>query len=262
MQRHITVSSFLLVRTCRKAFQLKHFHINRVMSCEGTDSVVIREGKAEVLTPVSVFYNPVQEFNRDLTIAVISQYAHEYLENQKLKLDRQDKKAEDNSSSTKDDIKTSFETIDISGNFKNGNVDLKCGESSENGIRIFEGLAASGLRSVRFGLEIPGVKEVIANDFDKNAVSFIQKNIEKNNLQGLVKSSCGDAAMVMYQSKSPADRFDVIDLDPYGSPSVFLDAAVQAVKDGGLLCVTCTDLAVMCGNAGETCYSKYGSMLI
>ena len=35
----------------------------------------------------------------------------------------------------------------------------------------------------------------------------------------------------MYQSKN--DPFDVIDIDPYGSPSVFLDSAVQAVKDGG-----------------------------
>lgn len=30
----------------------------------------------------------------------------------------------------------------------------------------------------------------------------------------------------------------------------------------GLLCVTCTDMAVMAGNTGETCYSKYGSMSI
>lgn len=28
----------------------------------------------------------------------------------------------------------------------------------------------------------------------------------------------------------------------------------------GLLCVTCTDMAVMAGNSGETCYSKYGAM--
>ncbi|XP_041366560.1 tRNA (guanine(26)-N(2))-dimethyltransferase-like isoform X2 [Gigantopelta aegis] len=267
MLRNITINSFLFIRSCRKAFCLRHFRfsVSCIMSCEETDSIVVHEGKAEVHTPKSVFYNPVQEFNRDLTVAVISQYAQEYFENQKSKPNRRAKKTdEDNTpcsnTGNRDEIKTSLENIDISGTPENGNADLKCGESFENGIRIFEGLAASGLRSVRFGLEIPGVKEVIANDFDKNAVSFIEKNIEKNSLQGLVKSSCGDAAMVMYQNKSVADRFDVIDLDPYGSPSVFLDAAVQAVKDGGLLCVTCTDLAVMCGNAGETCYSKYGSM--
>ena len=32
----------------------------------------VKEGQAEVFSPPHVFYNPVQEFNRDLTIAVIS----------------------------------------------------------------------------------------------------------------------------------------------------------------------------------------------
>jgi tRNA (guanine26-N2/guanine27-N2)-dimethyltransferase len=50
-----------------------------------------------------------------------------------------------------------------------------------------------------------------------------------------------------------------VDLDPYGSPSRLLDAAVQAVGEGGLLLVTATDMAVLCGNNGEACYAKYAS---
>lgn len=34
-----------------------------------------------------------------------------------------------------------------------------------------------------------------------------------------------------------------MDLDPYGSPSQFLDTAVQAVSEGGLMLVTATDMA-------------------
>lgn len=37
----------------------------------------------------------------------------------------------------------------------------------------------------------------------------------------------------MYQSQAERAPFDVIDLDPYGSAAPFLDAAVQAVSDGG-----------------------------
>lgn len=37
----------------------------------------------------------------------------------------------------------------------------------------------------------------------------------------------------MYQHQRVSDRFDVIDLDPYGSPAAFVDAAVQAVSEGG-----------------------------
>jgi tRNA G26 N,N-dimethylase Trm1 len=53
--------------------------------------------------------------------------------------------------------------------------------------------------------------------------------------------------MTMYLSRKPEDRFDVVDLDPYGSAAPFLDAAVQSTADGGLICITCTDMAVLCG---------------
>ena len=53
--------------------------------------------------------------------------------------------------------------------------------------------------------------------------------------------------------------YDAVDLDPYGCPSQLLDGAVQAVADGGLLLVTATDMAVLCGNNAEACWGKYGS---
>lgn len=67
----------------------------------------------------------------------------------------------------------------------------------------------------------------------------------------------------MYSHRTPEKRFDCIDLDPYGSAVPFLDAAIGAVTDGGLsrsvctstadvpsglLCITCTDLAVLAGH--------------
>ena len=194
------------------------------------DGKLAREGKAEVFLPSSVFYNPVQEFNRDLTISVIRENAKLHF----LKL-----KDAELRKTTEDRQLQNIPTSD----------QLKTKVKYENGLRIFEGLAASGLRSVRFALEIPGLKEVVANDLDGNAVEFIRKNIECNKVESLVTPSCGDASLMMYSNRKFADRFDVIDLDPYGSPTQFLDGAVQAVKDGGLLCVTCTDMAVLCGNA-------------
>ena len=63
-----------------------------------------------------------------------------------------------------------------------------------------------------------------------------------------VTSTVGDAAALLYASRPPAgERFDVVDLDPYGTASPFLDGAVQAVSEGGLLMVTCTDMAVLAG---------------
>lgn len=43
--------------------------------------------------------------------------------------------------------------------------------------------------------------------------------------------------MLMYEMRGKKQRYDVIDLDPYGSPATFLDAAVQAVSEGGMYSV-------------------------
>lgn len=55
-------------------------------------------------------------------------------------------------------------------------------------------------------------------------------------------------------------KYLIIDIDPYGTASPFIDSSVQAICDGGLLMATCTDVAILCGNASESCFAKYGSM--
>ncbi len=41
--------------------------------------------------------------------------------------------------------------------------------------------------------------------------------------------------------------YDIIDVDPFGCAAGFLDASVQAVTHGGLLCVTSTDMPILSG---------------
>ncbi|XP_022239516.1 tRNA (guanine(26)-N(2))-dimethyltransferase-like isoform X5 [Limulus polyphemus] len=127
-------------------------------------------------------------------------------------------------------------------------------------IRVLEALAASGLRSVRYAMEVPNLTQIIANDVSHQAVESMKRNIKHNKLEGIIIPSKEEAALLMYQHRSFSRRFHVVDLDPYGSPCQFLDAAVQAVHDGGLLLVTCTDMAVLCGNSSETCRAKYGAV--
>lgn len=133
--------------------------------------------------------------------------------------------------------------------------------ASTDGIQILDALAATGLRSIRYAKEIPGVKKVVVNDLDEAAVQTAQRNIDFNQVDpSMIRVQRGDAISAMHSSIAAKDRFDVIDLDPYGSAAPFLDAAVQSVEDGGLLCVTCTDMGVLSGGNPETCYAKYGSM--
>ncbi len=53
-------------------------------------------------------------------------------------------------------------------------------------------------------------------------------------------------------------RFDYVDVDPFGSPSEFLDSAVRATRDGGVIALTATDMAPLCGVSPTACLRKYG----
>ncbi|RHY84679.1 hypothetical protein DYB31_002233, partial [Aphanomyces astaci] len=191
---------------------------------------IISEGRAKILFPKGnqVFYNKVQVLNRDLSIAVINQFAHERAKETILKQRKREKN-------------DAVPTIDEVQAHVRDNADT-------NGLKIFEALAASGLRSIRYLQEIEGVQSILVNDLDPAAVISIKRNIEYNQLSTdkLIPNE-DDATSVMYSHRKEADNFDVIDLDPYGSASIFLDGAVQAIANGGLLCVTCTDMPVLCG---------------
>jgi len=57
-----------------------------------------------------------------------------------------------------------------------------------------EALSATGLRAIRYALEVPGVKQIYANDISKMAVDIINQNIEENNVQNLITATHYDAA--------------------------------------------------------------------
>ncbi|XP_023575859.1 tRNA (guanine(26)-N(2))-dimethyltransferase isoform X2 [Octodon degus] len=231
-----------------------------------TQETIVTEGAAKIVFPSAneVFYNPVQEFNRDLTCAVITEFARIQLGAKGIQIkvpgeEDTQKVVVDLSEQEKEKVEPKEGESLVPGD---QHRTAAVGEICEEGLRVLEGLAASGLRSIRFAREVPGLQSVVANDASARAVDLIRQNVQLNDVAHLVKPSHADARMLMYQHQKVSERFDVIDLDPYGSPAPFLDAAVQAVSEGGLLCVTCTDMAVLGGNSGETCYSKYGAMAL
>lgn len=61
---------------------------------------------------------------------------------------------------------------------------------------MLEGLAASGLRSIRFALEVPGLRSVIANDASARAVELMDRNVHLNGVAHLVQPNQADARYV------------------------------------------------------------------
>ena len=140
-------------------------------------------------------------------------------------------------------------------------------------FRILDALSASGLRALRYASEISFATEVVANDRDKNAVKSIKINVEHNKLSSSIKATTGDALGHMYSVAFPpatshgpthvSSKYDVVDLDPYGTAAPFIEAALLALEEGGMLCVTSTDSGVFasCGYSEKT-LALYGGMPI
>ncbi|KAA8907711.1 hypothetical protein DIURU_000398 [Diutina rugosa] len=123
-------------------------------------------------------------------------------------------------------------------------------------ISILEALSATGLRANRYALEIPHVKKIVANDMLPEAVTSIQRNIDHNKTGDIVSTNLGDA--IKFMASTP-QKFNVVDLDPYGTASMFVDSAISCLEDNGLLLVTCTDAGVWAGSGyPEKCFSLYG----
>ncbi|NLD65070.1 MAG: tRNA (guanine(10)-N(2))-dimethyltransferase [Crenarchaeota archaeon] len=185
-------------------------------------SEIINEGKIKVLVPnlkaygvtpsdyapskAPVFYNPVMEFNRDLSVLAFQAYQ----------------------------------------------------QMVNKEIAICEPLTSQGIRGIRYVAEIEGVKNVLLGDINEKAYQTAKYNIKLNGFQDKIALEHKDANSLLCENASPKKRFDIIDIDPFGTPVTYLPSAFMALKNNGLLAVTATDLAPLCGVHAKACIRKYG----
>ncbi|GAB4309031.1 MAG: tRNA (guanine(10)-N(2))-dimethyltransferase [Methanobacteriaceae archaeon] len=166
---------------------------------EGLVSIEIPEFE-KVSSKAPVFYNPVMEFNRDLSVIALKQY-------QKL---------------------------------------------VGNPLNICDAFAGSGIRGIRYSKEIY-TNKIIINDVNPLAIKFIRSNIELNKVDN-VNVCKEDANLLLRKCKG---KFDVVDIDPFGTPSYYIESAAISLKSGGLLCVSATDTSSLCGTYRNPCIRKY-----
>jgi tRNA (guanine26-N2/guanine27-N2)-dimethyltransferase len=109
--------------------------------------------------------------------------------------------------------------------------------------------AASGIRGVRAAAD--GWTVTLA-DVDPAAVELCETNLARNDLDG--EAVHRDANALLYDSRG----FDVVDLDPFGTPVPFAEAALRKGRE--LVCVTATDTAPLCGAHFDSGVRKYGAV--
>jgi tRNA (guanine26-N2/guanine27-N2)-dimethyltransferase len=129
---------------------------------------------------------------------------------------------------------------------------------ADHEITVCEPLTGTGLRGIRFAAEVRGVRKVVMNDISEAAFHLANLNVKSNGLTSKATVKHGEANHLLSSYSAPHRRFDATDIDPFGSPVRFLDSAVRALRDGGLLALTATDMAPLCGVHPRACVRKYG----
>jgi len=127
---------------------------------------------------------------------------------------------------------------------------VACFSKAHPEYTYLDALAASGIRGLRVAKEVS--LPTTMSDWEESSFELIKKNIELNSLTNCTAIK-RNANVVMLDSS-----FDIIDLDPFGSPAPFLEAACRSAKR--LLCITATDTAPLCGAHRNAGIRKYGAV--
>lgn len=126
---------------------------------------------------------------------------------------------------------------------------------------IVDSMAASGITSIRLLQDCNNINKIYINDINSLAVQLIKKNLEMANKSSENVEVTNEEANYLFSKLASQDRLrqpNVIIIDPFGTPSNFIDSASKLIqKKNGLLCVTATDTAVLFGVRKRACNKKY-----
>ena len=127
-------------------------------------------------------------------------------------------------------------------------------------LYVSEPMTGCGLRGVRFAVEVEGIQTVVVNDINPQSAKVAKHNAEINGVLDIFEAVTEDANLFLTKHAAPKQRFDYVDLDPFGTPVPYIDSALRSVRNGGLLALTATDMAPLCGVHPRACIRKYGGV--
>ncbi len=117
-------------------------------------------------------------------------------------------------------------------------------------------LCGVGARGIRIAKET-SVFKILLNDSNPNAIEIAKMNAEINQIKDKCIFSSDDANHFLISSRNNGNLYNVIDVDPFGTPTPFLEDIVKTIMKGGLVSVTATDAPVLCGIHPMVALRKY-----
>ena len=149
----------------------------------------------------------------------------------------------------------------------------------DHDLRALDALCATGVRVRRWRNEVPAEHQqrlrITANDLDNVALNRliaahehhppatrVDHALEDDRYERLPSGTMHNGLFVMNNDARIAlmeAAYQWVDLDPFGSPVNFLDAAVQGLSRVAFLEVTATDTAALTGSSASSGQRRYGA---
>lgn len=142
------------------------------------------------------------------------------------------------------------------------NRDVSVAIASVTGPSDFlDGLAGVGARGVRVAREASEGVLVTMVEFNEVSARIAARNAKRNGVQGRCSVVREESNAYLASRFGRLERFDAVDVDPFGTPAPYVQGALGAVQDGGVLSLTATDTATLCGVYPKVAWRRYGALV-
>ena len=118
-------------------------------------------------------------------------------------------------------------------------------------------LSGVGARGIRVAREVRRELDVAFVEVNAVSLGLAKRSARINGVMRRCTFVKGDANAFLWARNRNEQRFDYVDVDPFGTPAPYLQGALNAVTDGGLISITATDTAVLCGVYPRTARRRY-----
>ena len=133
----------------------------------------------------------------------------------------------------------------------------RAGSSSR--LKILDAMSGSGVRSLRYGQEVPGRPWIHSNEL-MYGDHPLKRNLEALVDVGQVQVTSEDAVDIYMRSRINKDRFDFVDCDAFGTGQPHTAEAWWAVEKNGLLYLCATDSCTTAGHNPHKAISGYAGV--
>jgi tRNA (guanine26-N2/guanine27-N2)-dimethyltransferase len=118
-------------------------------------------------------------------------------------------------------------------------------------------MAGIGARGLRVAKESERFEDIHLNDLNTDAVELAIQAARLNN----VTENCHFTSIPVEDfRRQHQSTYGIVDLDPFGSPALYLHHCIKLLADGGILQVGATDSTVLSGLYPQIALERYGGI--